>query len=660
MSRLSYRVLALSCLLGVTCGLVTGCKSPRERGLQKLSQRGIEPSERSLIDAASRGDEQIAGWLLDAGVPTEGRDAKGKTALRIAVENSREGLVDLLIAYRADLDATMPDQVSVLSSAAENASPEIFGKLLRAGAAARGRTSAGEELLPWAIREGRLSYARVLLEKGADPHTRDAAGNSSLYLALKFGHRDIAESLLSAGVHPGEASPQNVLFLAIHHGWYDFLPSLIRQGADPNEACFEEFTPLEYAVVTANRLLLHALLEAGADVHHVAGTSGKTAFRRVIESGNDLILRDLKERNIDVSAVNWERELWSSIRQGNRPMAQLVLRQGVHGTLRDENGRLPVEAVAGDRNGDFVKLLMDYGCPPGRALVRAAERGDRPMAGLLVACGAPLDGAVVPPWMDSPLSAAIRSHRDDLALDLLNLGATWETTPDGESIFHLAIACGCPQTVRELLRRGAEPNKPLATPASDSLLRAVPRGDLRWALRNDSNITPLMLAAHVGNLDTARHLLRGGAKLNARTRKLNLWPITIAAKRRDIPMSRLFLGKDPFREQRRIVIRLSEQKARMYDADGNEIFVTAVSTGRKGFVTPTGIYVITNKNREWTSTLYQASMPFFQRLSCSDFGLHQGVVPGYPASHGCIRVPAGKAAKLFAMTDTGDRVHIEP
>jgi lipoprotein-anchoring transpeptidase ErfK/SrfK len=53
-------------------------------------------------------------------------------------------------------------------------------------------------------------------------------------------------------------------------------------------------------------------------------------------------------------------------------------------------------------------------------------------------------------------------------------------------------------------------------------------------------------------------------------------------------------------------------------------------------------------------------MPCFQRLSCSDFGFHQGHVPGYPASHGCIRVPPGNAQKLFALTELGDRVEIRP
>ena len=107
-------------------------------------------------------------------------------------------------------------------------------------------------------------------------------------------------------------------------------------------------------------------------------------------------------------------------------------------------------------------------------------------------------------------------------------------------------------------------------------------------------------------------------------------------------------------------VHLAEQRARLLDADGKELFTTRVSTGRKGFSTPTGEFVITDKNRDWTSTIYHASMPYFQRLNCSDFGLHQGNVPGYPASHGCIRVPEGNAAKLFTLTQAGDRVVILP
>ncbi|MFT3990168.1 MAG: ankyrin repeat domain-containing protein [Luteolibacter sp.] len=661
MSCLHYRVLALGCLVGITCGLLPSCKSPREKGLDELSKRGVEPSGRSLIDAVSRGEGQTACWLLDAGVLTETCDVDGKTALRIAVEKKRVDLVDLLLTHRADPNAFTADRMSVLSSAAETGAGGIFEKLLQAGAKTEGRMKNGELLLPWSIREGRLACARALIEKGADPHTRDLEGHSSLYLALKFGRRDLVESLLDKGANPGEASPQNALFLAIHQGWYDMLPRLSRQGADPNVRCFNGKTPLEHAVDTGNQPLLHALLKSGADVHFSPSDKSQgTAFQRIMERGDASMLDELGNSSVDLSKVDWESLLWTAFRRDNPAMARLTLKNGATGRIRDPQGRLMLEAAAQASREDFVKLLMDYGCPQGRALWLAIRQGDRPMARFLIDCGVSVEGEIVPPWMDSPLTMAIRSGQDGIAVDLLELGASTDRTPDGQSLFHLAIASGCPKTVEELLERGADPNEPIEVPASDSLLRAVKRGEVRWALRNDSNVTPLMLAAHAGNLDTARCLLRAGAKLNVRTRKANLWPITIAAARHDVPMSRLLLGKDPTREQRSIVIRLSEQKARMYDANGAEIFVTSVSTGRKGFSTPTGEFVITNKNREWTSTLYHASMPFFQRLSCKDFGLHQGVVPGYPASHGCIRVPAGNAAKLFAMTDTGDRVRIEP
>ena len=169
-----------------------------------------------------------------------------------------------------------------------------------------------------------------------------------------------------------------------------------------------------------------------------------------------------------------------------------------------------------------------------------------------------------------------------------------------------------------------------------------------------------MLASDSGVIETARLLMRAGAKGDVRTRNTSIWPINFASRRSDVKMMRLFLGRDPQHEERRIEIRLSEQRARVYDADGIEIFNTRVSTGKKGHDTPTGEFVITNKYRDWKSTLYHASMPYFQRLSCGDFGLHQGNVPDYPASHGCIRVPAGNAQKLFTMTQSGDRVNIIP
>lgn len=68
---------------------------------------------------------------------------------------------------------------------------------------------------------------------------------------------------------------------------------------------------------------------------------------------------------------------------------------------------------------------------------------------------------------------------------------------------------------------------------------------------------------------------------------------------------------------------------------------------------------MTNKYKMWKSSLYHAKMPYFLRLSCGDFGLHAGNLPGYPASHGCIRLPADKAQELFTLIPEGTLVEIE-
>ncbi|MBA2744127.1 MAG: L,D-transpeptidase family protein [Chthoniobacterales bacterium] len=92
--------------------------------------------------------------------------------------------------------------------------------------------------------------------------------------------------------------------------------------------------------------------------------------------------------------------------------------------------------------------------------------------------------------------------------------------------------------------------------------------------------------------------------------------------------------------------------------DGTPVFETACSTGREGFATPAGEYVITDKRRTHQSSIYHVEMPFFMRLNCRDFGLHAGAVPNHPASHGCIRLPSEAAQKLFFEIPIGTVVMI--
>ena len=104
-----------------------------------------------------------------------------------------------------------------------------------------------------------------------------------------------------------------------------------------------------------------------------------------------------------------------------------------------------------------------------------------------------------------------------------------------------------------------------------------------------------------------------------------------------------------------LVVSISKQKIRVYDADG-EITSSRISSGMPGFDTPTGVFSVLEKNVYHTSNIYAgASMPYMERLTWSGIALHAGVVPGYRASHGCVRLPFAFAKKLYGLTKIGTR-----
>src|SRR5207302_486997 len=97
-----------------------------------------------------------------------------------------------------------------------------------------------------------------------------------------------------------------------------------------------------------------------------------------------------------------------------------------------------------------------------------------------------------------------------------------------------------------------------------------------------------------------------------------------------------------------------------YDADG-WILRAPVSTGTTGRETPAGVFALLEKDIDHHSTLYDdASMPHMQRITWNGVALHGGPLPGYAASHGCVRMPFGFAEKLFDKTRIGMRVIISP
>ena len=105
-----------------------------------------------------------------------------------------------------------------------------------------------------------------------------------------------------------------------------------------------------------------------------------------------------------------------------------------------------------------------------------------------------------------------------------------------------------------------------------------------------------------------------------------------------------------------VTISLQQQKLKVYDANG--LFSESpISSGMAGRDTPTGIFSVIQKSKWHRSNLYSdAPMPFMQRLTWSGIALHAGSLPGYPASHGCIRVPVTFAVQAWSWTRMGTRI----
>jgi lipoprotein-anchoring transpeptidase ErfK/SrfK len=108
------------------------------------------------------------------------------------------------------------------------------------------------------------------------------------------------------------------------------------------------------------------------------------------------------------------------------------------------------------------------------------------------------------------------------------------------------------------------------------------------------------------------------------------------------------------------IVSIKSQQVTLYDADG-WILRAPVSTGTKGRETPAGVFAVVERKEDHRSNMYDdAHMPHMQRVTWNGIALHGGPLPGYAASHGCVRMPFGFAEKLFDKTRIGMRVIISP
>ena len=376
-----------------------------------------------------------------------------------------------------------------------------------------------------------------------------------------------------------------------------------------------------------------------------------TTVRRLVDAG----------ASVDLADENKLSPLMIAAMEGNVDMVREFISRVTNLEATDRNGWSALHYAVASGNRETVNLLLSVMplLEPGNSgpLDAALDAGDEKIIGAIAGRLARMQD-----WTNATrraLGVALAIGDRDLVRLLLKKYAA-PPTPEGKKVPLLAyaIASHDAKLFNTLIECGADPNTTLPSHYDKDFLGILPAKGLRNYIEDDRGVTVLMLAAGLGQAECVQALLDAGADRNRATGHYKMLALYLAAQTGQWRCTQILLGSGPPPERLHIEISLASQHVSLVK-NGVPVFSSVCSTGRNGYSTHAGEYVITDKERSHRSTIYKVEMPYFMRLSCLDFGMHEGAVPNHPASHGCIRLPGDAARKFFTEIPLGTVVTVQ-
>lgn len=419
--------------------------------------------------------------------------------------------------------------------------------------------------------------------------------------AIATAHRPLVDRFLAAGVdvNATDAEGRTPLFTAIATQQWDLMRTLLGRSADPRGVDNHGRTALMAAALHGKHAVVADLLERGADAR-VVDEHGHSALHYAVVARHHPVIAHLLAHDLMFTGPCCDgRDLFTHALETNEwPIIEQILERHPRTLRWNTQSRQWLSRAITMRDRDRIRLLLS------RHTAAPTPEGRR-----------------------QPL----------LAYALLD---------DDRELFDLLLECG------------ADPNTPLETPAEKVFVDRMPPVTVRHYVADEPGMNVLMLAAGLGRPQYVKALLDNGASRSIPTHsKHKLVPIYFASWSDNAESIQMLIANAPSPEKMRIDVSIASQRATLFK-NGAPVFETDISSGRSDFPTPRGSFVVTDKKRHHISSIYKVKMPNFLRLSCKDFGMHEGYIPGYPASHGCIRLPAGASRKLFNEVPIGTLVTI--
>lgn len=614
-----------------------------------------------LIASVRSGDQEMIDYLLRKGVKVDYKGAQPITALAVAAEGGKVDLMKKLIGAKADVNVRGVTGKSLLIEAVMEKSRPEFDLLLASRADLNARVSDGESgertALTYAVSGGDVDLQEALLKANAETDVAGPGGDPLLFEAIVGKDVALVKRLLEHGANCQVVSRAQVspLLAAVRQEDLDLVDLLLSKGADPSFTGDGMRAPLLEAVSLGNLAIAHQIIVAGAKIDKQA-LLAEAYVRRddplmnlLLSSGADpeSTLPGTKDRVFDqavrdgatgavrtllAAGAKIGDNLWAALLTGQDDLIRLILAAGGNPRQPGPDGQDPLDYCLTNERYAAARELLAGGADPNARFDQTET------------------------W----LSKAVREGNRDIALALIESGANVSgvKAKDGHTLLGWAIANQQTDVSIALIKAGVDLEAEEKIPARKEFSDKFESTTFRYHLQSDSRIRPIMLAAAQRNHEIAQALMDAGSKKNSYSRRY-LSGAIIGSWYKDTKMQQICLiGKVPDPQPRYLVVDLSSQRVTLYE-NGVATFSTPCSTGRSGYGTPPGEYVISDQHRHHTSTLYHASMPFFQRFSFSAFGIHQGHLPGYPASHGCIRLPYSGAQHLFGKLEVGDYAVIQ-
>ncbi len=356
----------------------------------------------ALFEAIDAGLPDIVAALLERGVSTELRDARGNTALLRAVNARREPLVALLLNQGAQPDARDDEGWPALSLAVQQGNAPLARALLAGGVAVDGRDRQDRTPLMVAAWKGSVAMVELLVEAHAAIYAMDRTGESALMKAAKYNQPGTAAKLLDLGadVNQPDHSGKTPLMLAVYYGRTSVTVLLMARGANLEARDRQGWTPLMEAAQGGSAACLRLLVEHGANAAARANDQ-KTALIVAARAGHGAAVAFLAGLPGAVNARDRQgySALHYAVRNGYRSVASTLLGAGTAVDQPDPQGNTALLYAVRQGDPDMAARMMRTGADPSRVnasgespLALAKARGDARMMALLATPAKPAAG----------------------------------------------------------------------------------------------------------------------------------------------------------------------------------------------------------------------------------------------------------------------------